>query len=147
MWNSVAHRPAGVCFAIFALVLLVAACGCQKSSYELATVHGSVSVGNQPLAQGKVMFAPVADASVAEAGKAAVGLIQSDGSFSLSTFGEGDGAIVGEHWVTVFVPKQSQPVAAGLPEAAAADIEYKRVAVPTKQIVHAGKENQIEIKL
>lgn len=132
---------------IVMIVALTAVGGCQKSAFEVAPVRGKVSMAGQPLSQGKVMFAPVSGADSGVAGKAAVGLIQPDGSFALTTYAEGDGAVIGEHWVTVFVPKQSPTAAAGLPEAAAADVEFKRIAVPTRQVVVAGQDNQIEIQL
>jgi hypothetical protein len=128
-------------------MVLAAALGCQKSPYDLAPVRGKVTLGNQPVVGGKIMFAPVAKADSLEAGKAAYGRTESDGSFALTTFGDGDGAIVGEHWVTVFVPNQTQPAASESGESGSDEPTYKRRAVRQKQVVIAGQENEINIAL
>ena len=125
----------GLCF------LLGAAVGCNQSKYEISPVSGIVKVANQPLAGAKVLFAPVAKEGSAEGGKPAFGRTESDGSFHLTTYQDGDGAIVGEHWVTIFVPAQAPSKEAN------AEIEYKRRAVPQKQIVSAGQDNVIDIAL
>jgi hypothetical protein len=105
----------------------------------LAPVHGKLTVGQRPLAGAKVMFAPIASGDKPAAGKPAVGLTESDGNFTLTTYSNGDGAIVGEHWVTVFAPQGTDP--------ASADVKYKRMTVPQKQVVAADQENAIDIAL
>jgi hypothetical protein len=121
--------------------------GCQKSPYDLAPVRGRITVGQQPVAGGKVMFAPAAKGDSLEAGKPAYGLTQPDGTFTLSTFGVGDGAIVGEHWVTVFVPDPAAQQLSKSDEGPSNEPTYKRRAVRQKQVVLAGRENEINIGL
>ena len=87
------------------MALLLAGAGCQQAPYDLAPVRGKVSVDGQPLASGRLMFAPISQGS-ADAGKPAFGDIQPDGSFVLTTYREGDGAVVGDHWVTLFPPAE-----------------------------------------
>jgi hypothetical protein len=48
------------------------------------------------------MFEPLASGEDKLVGKPAYAEIQSDGSFVLSTFGDGDGAVVGKHHPVVF---------------------------------------------
>src|SRR4051794_33249667 len=75
-----------------ALAALLAAAGCGGP--RLAPVSGRVTVGGRPVTEGVVMFIP-AD------GPAAVGAIQKDGQYTLTTFKPGDGALVGGHKVTI----------------------------------------------
>ena len=81
------------------LLALVGVGGCSKSPYDLAQAGGAVTIDGVPFTTGKVMFAPIAKGEDRRAGRPALGRLQSDGSFTLSTYEEGDGAIVGEHWV------------------------------------------------
>jgi len=85
--------------------------GCQQSPYELSSVHGTVTVDGKPLAGGRVMFAPISQGDSSEPGKPAFGTLQSDGSYVLTTFRETDGAVVGDHWVTIFGPKSDDAAA------------------------------------
>jgi hypothetical protein len=60
----------------------------------MAPVTGKVLYNGKPLEFGSVTFQP-------PSGQAARGKIQSDGSFSLSTYRPGDGAVVGSHKVRI----------------------------------------------
>lgn len=78
-------------------ILGVAACnGCGRPAHELETagVSGKVTLDGKPLPQGIVYVLP-------SKGRMAKALIESDGSFVLSTYGKGDGAQVGTHPATV----------------------------------------------
>src|SRR6188472_1039406 len=116
-------------------VFFIALPGCNRSSSELAPVHGKVTIDNKPLFQGRVMFAPVAKGNV-NPGKPAWGNIQSDGTFRLTTYKTGDGAIVGEHFVTIINSDEKLP--AGVPA-------FSRLIVPKKAAVAADIENEINI--
>ena len=48
------------------------------------------------------MFQPFAEGDEKRVGKAALGQMQPDGSFVLTTYDEGDGAVVGKHKPLVF---------------------------------------------
>jgi hypothetical protein len=144
-WLAV--RPAGCSRLLrlgiaFSLTSAVALAGCTKSPYELAPVQGRVTIDGVPLTQGKVMFAPTARGDNVNPGKPAFGAIGPDGHFTLTTFKEGDGAVVGVHWVTVF--GGDQPAAAGAAKRAPA---FERVTVPKTQTVVAGEDNQIDVQL
>jgi hypothetical protein len=67
--------------------------GCGSDS-ELGSVHGVVRLDGKPLATGTVRFIPAS-------GRAATGTIQSDGTFTLGTYGESDGALIGKHQVAI----------------------------------------------
>jgi hypothetical protein len=124
-----------------ALLTGAAAVGCSSSEFELAPVTGQVTVDGQPFTQGKVMFAPVASGESRQAGRPAFSRLGADGSFALGTYEAEDGAVVGEHWVTVIYiePKDAVPAA---PAPA-----FSRVAVPQKVTVVAGQDNRIDIAL
>jgi hypothetical protein len=68
--------------------------GCGGSGLETVPVTGTVTYNGQPLADAAVAFQP-AD------GRAATGITDASGKFTLTTLEDGDGAIVGEHTVTV----------------------------------------------
>jgi hypothetical protein len=127
----------GLIYAL-CLVAIVPAAGCNRSSFDVAPVHGGVTVDGKPLFQGKVMFAPVAKGEVTNPGKPAWSKIGSDGAYRLTTFQADDGAVVGEHWVTIINSAEALPE--GVPE-------FARFIVPKKVNVVAGEDNQIDIKL
>jgi hypothetical protein len=116
------------------LALIVALPGCNRSSFELAPVHGRVTIDNKPLFQGKVMFAPVAKGNGVNPGKPAWGNIQPDGTFRLTTYKNDDGAIVGEHLVTIMNSDEKLPT--GVPA-------FARLIVPKKATVVANNDNEI----
>lgn len=81
----------------------------------LGQVGGIVTLDGQPLTKGQVQFVP--DGSKGTKGRMAVGLIGTDGRFSLTAFKRDDGALVGFHKVVViceedmpaFDPKSPPP--------------------------------------
>jgi hypothetical protein len=129
------NRP----IVLFTLLSLCVVTGCGDSPYVVAPVRGKVLLNNVPLPQGGVMFAPIAQGENANAGKAAVGRIQEDGTYTLTTYEKGDGAIVGEHWVTI-VNHDEDNIPDGVPE-------FARIQVPEKKVVVLGRDNQIDITL
>ena len=144
MLHPNSNYAAALCFALVTAVVLVSA-GCSKSPYDLAHVRGKVTIDGKPLSIGKVMFAPIAQGESREVGKPAFGALQSDGSFVLTTFQDGDGAVVGEHWVTIFGPDEETDmtrvsVPAGTPK-------FSRLSVPQKKSVAGGRENDVEVAL
>ncbi len=75
------------------LGLLLLLVGCDRGP-EVVPVTGKVTYNGDPLPYGSVLFQP-------SSGQPAGGVIQSDGTFRLSTFAEYDGAIVGGHKISV----------------------------------------------
>lgn len=80
-------------------VLFVSGCGSKYP--ETAKVAGKVTYQGQPLSTGRVSFWP-------EKGRPAMGEIQSDGTYELTSFRKGDGAVPGRHRVSI-TSKQSVP--------------------------------------
>lgn len=80
------------------LALLLTGCG----GLQLGTVSGRVTVNGKPVSNGTIMFHP-------DEGPTAVGALEPDGKFTLTTVKPGDGAVVGSHRVTI----QATSVGAG----------------------------------
>jgi hypothetical protein len=117
------------------VVALVAGCG--STTYETAPVHGTVAIDDKPLYQGKIRFAPIAKGENTQTGKPAFGTIQPDGTYRLTTFEPNDGAVVGEHWVTILNVGEDLPD--GIPE-------FARITLPEKVNVVSGKDNEIDVE-
>jgi hypothetical protein len=88
--------------------------GCSRShELEVAPVTGTVTLDGKPIDKGTILFVP-------SRGRASSGEIRSDGTFTLSTYGVDDGAIVGECKVAVFIasdqPDQESEKASPIPE-------------------------------
>lgn len=96
------------------LCVILSMAGCSPShQLETAEVRGTVTLDDVPLTSGGVMFLPTR-------GRGATGVIAADGSYCLTTYNKGDGAIVGKHQVSVVpvyatnefepVPKADRPI-------------------------------------
>lgn len=84
------------------LVLFLAlATGCGKGP-KTAVVRGTVTYKGKPVPNGTVNFVPAS-------GPSATGEIGSDGSFQLTTFRKGDGAVLGEHKVVIVAMQKNDP--------------------------------------
>lgn len=70
----------------------------------LAPVKGKVTYKGKPLQFGGIMFQPAS-------GQPARGIIGADGTFTLSTYFDGDGAVVGKHHVRVTCFEGQRPAA------------------------------------
>lgn len=77
-----------VCLAAFVAV------GCGDGRPACVAASGKVIIDGKPLTSGAVRFTP-------QQGRQATGEIQTDGTFSLSTFEPNDGVVPGTHVVTV----------------------------------------------
>lgn len=74
---------------------VLAGCGVDEAPRpETVPVKGKVMFRGEPLTKGRISFYP-------NEGQPAVGAIQPDGTFALSTFEDGDGAVPGHHRVLV----------------------------------------------
>lgn len=88
-----AAMTCGACRLLLLGVACFALIGCGKG-LTLGKVSGRVTVGGKAVPHGTVLF-HAAD------GPAAVGSIQPDGTYTLTTQKPGDGAVVGPHRVTI----------------------------------------------
>jgi len=137
------------CFVVWLGLLLAVGGltgGCSRAPFPVAPTRGVVLIDDKPLPGGRIMFAPVAQGQDPNAGKPAFGDIQPDGSFQLTTFAHHDGAVVGEHWVTLIGTKQRSVIGES-PKETAPPLPFARVSVPTKQTVVPDTENELKIQL
>ncbi|HUQ72287.1 MAG TPA: hypothetical protein VM165_22365 [Planctomycetaceae bacterium] len=79
--------------------MITVVCGCGGGEFETAPVRGTVSCEGTPVTSGTITFSPIAEGAVDKPGKPGMGKIGSDGTFVLTTYKEGDGAIIGMHEV------------------------------------------------
>jgi hypothetical protein len=90
------------------LVLSLAGCSGDANMPPLGKVHGKVTYKGKPLDAGHVVFTP-ASGKGGETGQVATGEIDSSGNYEMTTFSTGDGAILGQHVVTVTAQKGDMP--------------------------------------
>jgi len=82
------------------LALVVAGCSGGGSKPTTIKVHGKVTYKGQPVSEGTITFQPTKPAA-GSPNRPAVGALKPDGTYELSTFGGGDGAVPGDYAVTV----------------------------------------------
>ena len=80
-------------------ILLLACAGCGSGAkFPIAHVSGKVTFQGKPLpGGGTISFIPVEEGERRAAG----GEIKPDGTYTVSTYSEGDGALVGKHRIEV----------------------------------------------
>ena len=100
MFNGVSFR--WCCW--FCVVLAVCLSGCGPEVPDTYKVSGKVTIGGQPASNVYVVFFP-------EEGRQGVGTTDENGDYKLTTFNEGDGALPGEHTVTI--SKRDNPEGTG----------------------------------
>ncbi len=91
-------------FAAFtAGLILTVISGCGSDRLSTAPVEGKVFYEGEPLKFGGVIFQPE------KGGPLARGQIQPDGTFRLSTYGDGDGTVLGKHFVQITCFENQHP--------------------------------------
>jgi len=78
--------------------------GCGSGSFPTSQVTGKVLCKGMPVANVRVFFEPLQTGKSALVGKSGYGVADKEGAFVLSTYGDGDGAVVGRHRVRVDRP-------------------------------------------
>jgi len=116
-------RPLAICL-VFPLTCLLTT-GCGSNRLATARVAGVVTWNGKPVEAGTITFYP-------EKGRPASGRIQPDGSYTLTTFNAGDGAILGAHRVTI----EATAVTSAEPSPKSSDEEVRQVLSGTS---HRGK--------
>jgi hypothetical protein len=88
-------------------VVCLSPAGCGDAQLKTAVVRGKVTFNGKPVPNGTISFIPTA-------GPTATGEIQPDGSFTLTTYRKGDGAVLGRHTVVIVA---MEDMSTRLPEA------------------------------
>jgi hypothetical protein len=119
------------------LGMLAALAGCGNDA-EVARVDGVVRMDGNPLTRGTVRFLP-------SAGRTAEGKIQPDGTFTLGTFGDSDGALIGTHQVAIIAYEPSRRAAGRPPDFTVASPKIKPL-VPMKYMAPGTSGLVFEVK-
>ena len=90
-------RPRLAASAFAVLTAVCGGCDTGPEQYPTAPAGGTVACGGRPLEAGRVVFVPIAAPGEVNAGKQARAYVGEGGEFALSTYADGDGAVVGEH--------------------------------------------------
>jgi hypothetical protein len=122
------------------LIMAVVFLGGCRPGYQLDTapVSGKVLVDGKPLATGTVLFTPMH-------GRGARGVIKSDGSFTLSTYRDADGAILGEHRIAVIAYEGERNELTG--EDARALIPHRYMSPESSGLSHRVVEDENDVVL
>jgi hypothetical protein len=132
-------------------------CGSGVERPPLGSVSGTVTYKEKPVTSGSVMFTPVGGSS-GDAARIATGQLESDGTFTLTTFDTGDGAVLGQHVVTIEARgsmeqlkkmnlKADGSIAYKLPKPSVPEKYTKTDSSPLKFTVEKGKNSfKIELK-
>ena len=100
--NRYASRWARAATALCVGSLLVVLTGCGSGA-ATADVSGKVTYEGKPVTGGSIGFTPIGSGE-GNAGKAGGGMVGADGSYTISTYGENDGAVIGKHRVSYTPP-------------------------------------------
>ncbi len=93
------------CFCVILFVLPVVT-GCGDKA--LAPVSGVITLDGKPLAGGSIVCQPLAPPGSVIAGKGSGAFCGEDGRFQLETIDGQTGAVVGEHRVRIYGPRNAQ---------------------------------------
>jgi len=123
-------------YCLLPVCLCLLGCG-GSDDFPTAPVSGIVTCEGKPLTGGRIIFSPMGDPDSALTGKKGIGEIQPDGSYTISTYGNNDGAVVGNHQISFnFTGSEEQP------------IEKPSCKIPSDLIKEVTKgTNEIEIAL
>ena len=84
-------RPTALFHAVLLCLGLTLLPGCGPSGLPTAPVRGKITYNGRPVPNGTVISRPAGDAP------SATGDIKPDGSYELTTYVDGDGAVLGKH--------------------------------------------------
>ncbi len=150
------HAPGWIVVAIVS-ALSVAGCGGSDTTRpSLAKVSGVVTYKGKPVNKGSVIFTPVLGKG-GETGQVATSMLGEDGSFALTTFDTEDGAILGQHIMTIEArtedlnqlnkPGPNGEIAYILPKPSVPSKYTNPESSPLRYTVEADKENHFLVEL
>lgn len=133
-----------ICWTVLFLPAFLLGCGPETS--PTSKVTGKVTYQGNPVPNVAVTFTPAS-------GRPGTGTTDASGVYTISTFGDGDGAVPGMHTVTLSTTET--PPMPGTPEAAAAEAKGPpfpaKYTDPTKtdlkKEVKADGDNEINLEL
>lgn len=111
-------RPCVITF----LGIAAALSGCGQAEFTVTPLRGTVMCKGRPVAEGLVQFSPVKTGSPMT-GKTGAGEIGADGSFIVTTYSQGDGAVIGKCLITAGPNDPKQPWACKLKQPIEFDVQ------------------------
>lgn len=130
---------------VLCLFLIAGIVGCGEDfQKEVAPVTGTVTCGGQPVTEGYVVFKPDVPpgADPKTSGKTATAYIEPDGTYTLTTYDKGDGAMVGDHTVTILKPDPEDDES---PEAIAYDRDPNLCGKAVLKVTVEATDNVIDL--
>lgn len=118
------------------ILLGLGGCGDSIKTFPCAETSGVVLCEGKPVQGAQVYFSPKMTGKSAEVGKPAFAFTDESGRFVLSTYGSGDGAVVGPHIVRVTTSNEFPCDCIGEETRDLMDVE-----------VVADKENEFKVEL
>lgn len=136
----------GVCLGMLVAVSAMVA-GCGESRPVTCPVRGTVTCQGKPVPRGTVLFNPVDPTR-----PPARGTIASDGTYELTTYRAGDGAVPGEHKIVVNATTEVDPAReVGEPgyriPQSLVPAEYSSLSTTPLERTVAEQENIIDLEL
>ncbi len=125
---------------VLAGLLLTAGCG-PGGDFPVSRTTGRVLCEGQPVPHVMVFFEPLQEGKSALVGKQGFAFADEQGNFAISTYGSGDGAVVGKHRVRVGPPDGEEH-----PGFRCACVLNSEVDVAHVE-VKAGEDNEFELVL
>jgi len=113
------------------LLFSFAGCSRDPNMPKLGTVHGKVNYKGKPVESGTVTFNPIPGKG-GETGQNATGQIEADGSYVMTTFSTGDGAILGQHIVAVVVREKGSENQGKPKPDSTIDYSMPKIVTPSK---------------
>ncbi len=124
----------------------VSGCGGSAEHMLTAKVSGTVTMNGQPVTGGGILFSPiVVDKKLA--GKPSAGSVLPDGTFSLTTYEAGDGAVIGMHRVVFSPPPALVPDAPAGAHVPAVKSPFDGLVPKVSEVEIKSGDNPITIEL
>lgn len=108
IWSLKMVKDMSVRISLGLVALLLGGCG-GAEKFPLVEVTGLVTCNGMPVPKAMVYFEPVRSGETATIGKQGFALTDDQGRFVVSTYGDGDGAVVGKHLIRVGKSESSPP--------------------------------------
>ncbi len=117
-------------------------CGCGTGgTFPVAKTTGKVTCNGQPVPHAMVFFEPLMEGNSALVGKQGFAVAGEDGTFTISSYGTNDGAVIGKHRVRV-----GRPHAEDYPKFQCDCVVNSELDVLKVEVVE-GKDNHFELVL
>ncbi len=120
-------------------------CGKSGSEYNVAPVTGTITFNGEPVKGGSISLRPITQVEGKDGvtGRPASGTVGDDGTFTLSTYGNEDGAVIGKHKVSYL------PVIKGAEsyDDKPAPSPYAGLKPKTEEVEITAGENELNIEL